>query len=95
MFWNWFRKPKQITREQARAEGEGITAFLRPHWARYAASLPPNDTVPLSARMKMFVAQMKGPIGKAFPEYKDAPDRIFLNMLVILALEAPRRGFKN
>ncbi len=87
MFWNWFRKPKQITRDEARAEGEAIMAFLRPHWARYAASLPPNDAVILSNRMKMFVAQMRVPVGKAFPEYKGAPDKIFLSMVVILALE--------
>lgn len=88
MVWNWFKKPKPVTREQVKAEGEAITAFLRPLWARYAASLPANDTVPLPTRMKTFVAQMRGPIAKAFPDYKDAPDKIFLNMLVILALEA-------
>lgn len=88
MVWNWFKKPKPITREQAKAEGEAITAFLRPLWARYAASLPANDTTPLSARMKIFVAQTRQALGVKFPEYKEAPDKIFLNMVIILALEA-------
>lgn len=87
MVWNWFKRPKPITREQARADGEAITAFLRPQWARYVASLPPSDTMPLIARMKMFIAQMRGSIASAFPDYSDAPDKIFLNMVTILALE--------